>query len=98
MNHPHGRNLLGVILATMALGLTVIYLLARWSNMSRELSLLLSVGTTICGGTAIAIIAPLISAKEEETSYAITDVRGGHSIILGGTVNFLACLSSKIPL
>src|SRR5205807_895270 len=32
---------------------------------------LLAVGTCICGGTAIALVAPLIRAKEEETSYAV---------------------------
>lgn len=49
----------------------VIFILGKIFKLPAALALLLSVGTTICGGTAIAITAPLIKAKEEETSYAI---------------------------
>ncbi len=42
------------------------------SGLSDKLSALLAVGTTICGGSAIAITSPLIKAKEEETSYAVS--------------------------
>jgi len=55
----------------MAVSYFVIYGLGRLFRLSPTLSTLLSVGTTICGGSAIAITAPLIKAKEEETSYAI---------------------------
>ena len=60
-----------VVLGTMIFGLISIFFLSRRFKLSPQLSLLLSVGTTICGGTAIAVIAPLIKAKQEETSYAI---------------------------
>jgi uncharacterized integral membrane protein (TIGR00698 family) len=66
-----GPRILAVILVTMATSYFVIYALGRLFNLSPTLSTLLSVGTTICGGSAIAITAPLIKAKEEETSYAI---------------------------
>jgi uncharacterized integral membrane protein (TIGR00698 family) len=49
----------------------VIYTLGRLFKLSPALSTLLAVGTTICGGSAIAVTAPLIKAKEEETCYAI---------------------------
>jgi uncharacterized integral membrane protein (TIGR00698 family) len=49
----------------------VIYLLGKLFNLPRPLAILLSVGTTICGGTAIAVTAPLVKAEEEEISYAI---------------------------
>jgi uncharacterized integral membrane protein (TIGR00698 family) len=55
----------------MTVSYFVIYALGRLFRLSPTLSTLLSVGTTICGGSAIAITAPLIKAKEEETSYAI---------------------------
>jgi len=63
--------MLSVILATMVVSYFVIYALARVFRLPATLSTLLSVGTTICGGSAIAVTAPLIKAKEEETSYAI---------------------------
>ena len=66
-----GAQMLSIILVTMVVSYFVIYALGRLFKLPPALSTLLSVGTTICGGSAIAITAPLIKAKEEETSYAI---------------------------
>jgi uncharacterized integral membrane protein (TIGR00698 family) len=55
----------------MIVSFFVIYFLGKIFQLPTALALLLSVGTTICGGSAIAVTAPLIKAKEEETSYAI---------------------------
>lgn len=66
-----GVQMLSIILVTMAVSYFVIYALGRLFKLPPTLSTLLSVGTTICGGSAIAITAPLIKAKEEEMSYAI---------------------------
>jgi uncharacterized integral membrane protein (TIGR00698 family) len=64
-------EMLSVILVTMSVGFVTIYLLSRWAQLPEKLGTLLAVGTCICGGTAIALVAPLIKAKEEETSYSI---------------------------
>jgi uncharacterized integral membrane protein (TIGR00698 family) len=66
-----GINMLLVILVTMMVSFFIIYLLGKAFKLPKGLAVLLSVGTTICGGSAIAVTAPLIKAKEEETSYAI---------------------------
>ncbi len=66
-----GAAMLTVVLGTMVIGFFSIFLLAKAFGLTERLSLLLSIGTTICGGTAIAVCAPLIESKEEETSYAI---------------------------
>lgn len=66
-----GANMLVIILVTMMISFFVIYYLGKIFKLPRGLAVLLSVGTTICGGSAIAVTAPLIRAKEEETSYAI---------------------------
>lgn len=66
-----GAAILTVIVATMLAGIAAIYGLGRLLRLPRALALLLSVGTTICGGTAIAIVAPILRAPEDETSYAI---------------------------
>lgn len=66
-----GIRILAIILVTMAVSYFAIYGLGRLFLLSPTLSTLLSVGTTICGGSAIAVTAPLIRAKEEETCYAI---------------------------
>ncbi len=66
-----GPQMLLVIVVTMLVGFFAIYYLAKAFRLPQRLSILLSVGTTICGGSAIAVTSPLIKAGEEETSYAI---------------------------
>jgi len=66
-----GLHILAIIVITMAVSFFVIYFLGKVFKLPPALAILLSVGTTICGGSAIAVTAPLIKAKEEETSYAI---------------------------
>ncbi len=66
-----GPRMLAIILVTMTVSYFVIYALGRMFKLTPALSTLLAVGTTICGGSAIAVTAPLIKAKEEETCYAI---------------------------
>jgi len=60
-----------VLAITMIVGFGSIYFLTKKIGFGEKLGTLLAVGTTICGGTAIAITSPLIEAKEEETGYAI---------------------------
>lgn len=69
-----GFSILAIVLVTMIVGLFSIFALSRLFRLSRNLSILLAIGTTICGGTAIAVCSPLIGAKEEETGYAIGTV------------------------
>ena len=55
------------ILITIILGT----LIGRFLKIDKKLSHLISSGTAICGGSAIAAIAPVIKAKSEEISIAI---------------------------
>ncbi|MBL7662900.1 putative sulfate exporter family transporter [bacterium] len=66
-----GPLILGIILITMLVSFFAIYFLSRKFSLSSNLSLLLAAGTTICGTSAIAVTAPLIKAKDSETSYAV---------------------------
>lgn len=59
------------VIAAIAIGLTTVGLLGRSIGLSRQLSGLIAVGTSICGATAIVATAPLIKARETEVSYAI---------------------------
>lgn len=63
-----------VIFASMIIGFFFIYYIGRKIGLPDKLSALLAVGTTICGGSAIAITSPLIKAKEEETSYSVSTI------------------------
>lgn len=47
------------------------YLIRKCLKVDKESSLLITVGTAICGGSAIAAVAPAIKAKSNETSIAL---------------------------
>lgn len=57
---------------TAALGLGL--LLGRWLALPKDTSLLISVGTAICGGSAIAAVASVVKPKSEEVSIALAVV------------------------
>lgn len=63
-----------VILVSMAIGFVFVYIVARKAGLPETFSALLAVGTSICGGSAIAITSPLIKAKEEEASYSVSSI------------------------
>ena len=54
----------GTILATFGLG----WVFARWLRIQRITSTLISAGTAICGGSAIAAVGSLLGAAEGEMS------------------------------
>ena len=58
------------ISVTMTLGLT----LGKLLKTERDTSLLVTVGTAICGGSAIAAVAPAIRAKSHDVSVALATV------------------------
>ena len=55
------------IFSTLILGT----FLGRWFNIEKKTSHLISCGTAICGGSAIAAIAPVIQSDEKQTSVAL---------------------------
>jgi uncharacterized integral membrane protein (TIGR00698 family) len=59
------------VIAAIAAGLLTVGIIGRYMGLSKQLSGLIAVGTSICGCTAIVATAPLIKANEAEISYAI---------------------------
>ncbi len=59
------------VVVAIAIGLFTVSLLGRYMGLSKQLSGLIAVGTSICGCTAIVATAPLIGANESEVSYSI---------------------------
>jgi uncharacterized integral membrane protein (TIGR00698 family) len=55
------------IVTTISFG----YLLGKWLSIERKTSYLIACGTAICGGSAIAAIAPIIKSDEKQTSVAL---------------------------
>ena len=62
------------ISAFVLLSFGTVILIGRLLGVSHKLSFLLASGTSVCGGTAIASVAPSIKAKPEELTTAITIV------------------------
>lgn len=69
-----GVSGLGQTLVSLTLTLGVALLLARGLRTERTTSLLIGVGTAICGGSAIAAVAPAIGAKSHQSSVALVVV------------------------
>ena len=67
-----GKSSLPVILSTISIALIVAYLFQRFFDLDTKLATLIGVGSSICGGSAIAATAPVIHAKEKEVAQAIS--------------------------
>ncbi|MFI3303768.1 MAG: putative sulfate exporter family transporter [Rikenellaceae bacterium] len=66
-----GREGIWLTICSITVVLGVGYLLGRWMGIDRRMAHLVSSGTAICGGSAIAAVAPAIEAKEEEISISL---------------------------
>ncbi|WP_180271484.1 YeiH family protein [Fredinandcohnia onubensis] len=62
-----------VVVAVLA-GILFTFLLAKLFKLSGNIPILVSLGTAICGATAIVTSSPIVRAKEEETAYAINTI------------------------
>ncbi|MFN7147600.1 MAG: YeiH family protein [Myxococcota bacterium] len=69
-----GAEGVAVTLAGITLTLAAGSVLARMLGVDRVLALLVSVGTAICGGSAIAAAAPVVNARDEDVGVAIGTV------------------------
>ncbi|MGA0234399.1 MAG: YeiH family protein [Alphaproteobacteria bacterium] len=79
-----GLKALPVIVACIAAALVLVTYISKRLGLSTRLGTLIAAGTGICGATAIVAVSPTISAKDDETSYAIA------CITLFGVVAMLA--------
>ncbi len=66
-----GREGFVLTIFSITIVLSVGYLLGRALGLNRRMAHLISSGTAICGGSAIAAVAPAIEAKGEEISISL---------------------------
>ena len=66
-----GREGLWLTIASISTVLVLGYVIGRWFHMRRKMSHLVASGTAICGGSAIAAVAPAVKANEKETSVSL---------------------------
>lgn len=67
-----GKQSLPIIIATISTSLMVSLLLYKLLHMDIKVSTLIGVGSSICGGSAIAATAPVIEADDEEIAQSIS--------------------------
>ncbi len=67
-----GKQSLPVIVSTIATSLIVAFALCKLMKIPSKISTLIGVGSSICGGSAIAATAPVIEADDEEIAQSIS--------------------------
>ena len=67
-----GLQSLPIILSTITVSLVIAFILCKVMKMPANISTLIGVGSSICGGSAIAATAPVIEADDEEVAQAIS--------------------------
>ncbi len=67
-----GAASLPVLITTIAVGLACALLIGRAMSVQWRMRCLIGIGTTICGASAIAALAPVVRAKAEEIAYSIS--------------------------
>jgi uncharacterized integral membrane protein (TIGR00698 family) len=67
-----GATSLPIIISTIATSLITAYIIFKLINIPAKSSILIGVGSSICGGSAIAATAPVIDANHKEIAQAIS--------------------------
>ena len=67
-----GKQSLPIIICTIAASLVIAYVLHKVMHIDSNISTLIGVGSSICGGSAVAATAPVIEADDEEVAQAIS--------------------------
>lgn len=67
-----GSSSLPIILSTITTSLVVAFVLCKLLKIPSKIATLIGVGSSICGGSAIAATAPVIEANDEEIAQAIS--------------------------
>ena len=69
-----GADSFFIMLATLGGAFLAAFWIGRLFKVSGDLTTLIGVGTGVCGGSAIAAVAPVIEAKDEDIAYAISTI------------------------
>ena len=67
-----GKQSLPIIICTIATSLLVAFALHKLLHIDGNISTLIGVGSSICGGSAIAAIAPVIEATDMDIAYGMS--------------------------
>lgn len=69
-----GSESLNIMIFTLGAAFFTAWLMGSYLKLVGNTSILIAVGTAICGGSAIAATAPVISANDKEVAYSISTI------------------------
>lgn len=69
-----GTSSLSVMFFTLASAFLVAYFGGKMLKLEKNTTTLIGAGTAICGGSAIAAVAPVIGAKDKEVAFSISTI------------------------
>jgi uncharacterized integral membrane protein (TIGR00698 family) len=69
-----GGQSLAVMIFTLSAAFLTAYLAGKALRLDTNVKILIGVGTSICGGSAIAAAAPVIQASDDEVTFAISTI------------------------
>ncbi len=69
-----GSQSLSIMVFTLSAAFLTAWAIGRYLNLAGKTSILIGVGTAICGGSAIAATAPVISASDRDVAYSISTI------------------------
>ncbi|MEQ2525402.1 putative sulfate exporter family transporter [Robertmurraya yapensis] len=69
-----GQQSLLVVLVSVILGIGLTFWFGKLLKLDRTLTLMIGVGSSICGATAISCVKGVLEAKDDETAYAISTI------------------------
>ncbi|MGI6448723.1 MAG: YeiH family protein [Desulfitobacteriia bacterium] len=69
-----GAQSLLIIVSTLSAAFLTAFLVGRYLHLNGKMTTLIGVGTSICGGSAIAATAPVIQAKDKDIAQAISTI------------------------
>ena len=69
-----GSQSLSIMVFTLSAAFLTAWAVGRYLNVAGKTSILIGVGTAICGGSAIAATAPVIGAGDKDVAYSISTI------------------------
>ena len=69
-----GAKAVSLVVLCLLIAPLLFFFIGRRSGLPEKMNILIGIGTTICGSTAIAITAPVIEADGNDVSYAIATI------------------------
>jgi uncharacterized integral membrane protein (TIGR00698 family) len=69
-----GSESLNIMIFTLSAAFITAWFIGNHLNLVGNTSILIAAGTAICGGSAIAAVAPVIAANDKEIAYSISTI------------------------